>query len=85
MGIMGVTTGQDGIHFGTRGDVCTLCVREKAQKEFMSFTEANRKLLGTFERKRLLKIPVSGTQVIICMDHIHKLSSDNREVATDAE
>lgn len=83
MGIFGVVTGKDHMYFGNRGDVCNLCAREKADKEKMSITEATNKLKGILDGKKLLKLTVSGTYVIICMDHIHKLSADNKEADSD--
>lgn len=83
MGVFGIVTGQDNIHFGNRGDACILCVREKSQKEKISITDATNQLKGTLEGKKLLKFTVSGSPVIICMDHIHKLSDDNKEGASD--
>lgn len=85
MGIFGITTGKNNIHFGTRSDVCYFCAQEKAQADRTNPIVATNKLKGTFEGKKLLKIPVSGTQVIICVDHIHKISDENREGTVDAE
>ena len=81
MGIMGITTGQDHLHFGTRSDVCTLCAREKAKEDRTDPITAGNNLRGTYEGKKLLKIPVSGTQVTICVEHIQKLAEQTREDA----
>lgn len=85
MGLFGITTGKDNIHFGNHSDVCTLCEREKSQAERMGVSEANIKLRGELEGKKLLKIPISGTNVIICFDHLHRLSDANREVTPNDE
>jgi len=79
MGIWKIETGKDNIEFGNRSDVCYLCAREKAAKEIIGPTEAANKLKGLLEGKKLLKLTVSGTALVICMDHIHKLSADNKE------
>lgn len=81
MGIMGITTGQDHIHFGTRGDACTLCAREKAKKDRVDAVSAANKLRGTFEGQKLVKIPVSGTMVTICKEHLQKLAEQIQEGA----
>lgn len=85
MAVFGIKTGKDNIVFGNRGDSCNLCAREKANKEKIGITEASNKLKGLLDGKKLVKIMTSGTYVIICMDHIHAISADNKEAVENNE
>ncbi len=53
--------------------------REKAKEDRTDPVAAANKLRGTYEGKKLLKIPVSGTQVTICAEHIQKFAEQTRE------
>ena len=48
MGIMGIITGQDHLHFGTVSDACTLCAREKAMEDRADPVAAANNLRGTY-------------------------------------
>lgn len=78
MGMMeGLNKSNSLIHFGNRGDVCHLCLKEKCIEEKTDTGNMRIKMKGEFEGKKVIKIRHSGADVIICLDHIHKIAEEN--------
>lgn len=77
----GLNTGQNDIVYGNREDTCLLCAREYAVENKTDVVRAERKIKGSFDGKKLFKVPLNGIRVTICMDHIHRLSEENRDAA----
>lgn len=76
------------IAFGNRSDVCVLTAREVAAKERITTDEANRKLRGHLEGKRIVKFRYNGSDVVISLDKIHEIASkypSEKEVTVDEE
>ncbi len=65
------------VYYGNRSDICVLCKKELAAKENMEIPELESKLRGELSGEKILKIRHSGADIIICLDHIHKLAKDN--------
>ena len=65
------------VHIGNRGDICVLCLRELIAAEKIDQLSARTKLRNNLEGKKVVKIRQSGADVIICLDHIHKIAEEN--------
>ena len=64
------------VQYGSRGDICALCLRDTAAKEKVDLAIARNKLKGKLEGKRIVKVRQSGADVIICLNHIHKIAAE---------
>lgn len=79
MGLFGVTTGKDYIHFAGRSDVCVLCARNKARSERMDLTIAQTRLKGHLEGNKVMKIVENGAFVVLCSICVQKIMKDLSE------
>lgn len=77
--ILNLNEPKNNIVIGNADDVCILCAKELSDEKKISLTMADKKLHGTFEGKKMLRIPLNGFRATICMDHIHKISEANKD------
>jgi hypothetical protein len=77
MGMMdGLNDVKSLVQYGSRGDICVLCLRETAAKDKVDYAIARNRLKGQLEGKQVVKLRVSGSDVAICLDHIHKIAKE---------
>lgn len=62
------------IVIGNGEDVCLFCANELAKKDHISLSSADRKLRGKYYGKKMVKPPMNGIRLTICLEHIHKIA-----------
>lgn len=77
MAIMNGLKNEGLTQLGTRSDFCYLCARELKAKNEREYTKSFNELKGKLEGKKCVKILTNGTTITICLDHIHKIASEN--------
>ena len=65
------------IQIGNRDDYCYLCAKEINAKSEMDYNKQFNNLKGKLEAKKIVKIRRSGTEICICLDHIHQIAKEN--------
>lgn len=65
------------VQIGNRNDVCYLCLKEVEGKNDAEYNKKVAGLKGQFEGKKMLKVGRAGTDINICLDHIHKIANEN--------
>lgn len=66
-----------GISLGNRNDFCHLCALEVKGKDEREYQKKFSELKGKHEGRPMLKISRSGSDICICLEHIHKIAKDN--------
>ena len=62
--------------YGHRGDVCRYCLEEKARADKIDIVKARNALKGELEGEKVLKFIVNGNEIVICKDHIKKITDE---------
>lgn len=65
------------VQLGNRNDVCYLCLKEIVGKNDQEYNKKIAALKGKFEGKPMLKVGRAGTDINICIEHIHKIAEEN--------
>lgn len=64
------------LRYGGQDDVCQLCLKEKCEMDKISYQEAELALRGQLKDKKVLKLRKSGTEYILCLNHLAGLAKE---------
>lgn len=65
------------VQLGNRNDICYLCQKEVVAKNDIEYNKKIVALRGQHEGKPMLKVGRAGTDINICMNHVHQIANEN--------